>query len=392
MWAPCAVDIISAMPIERWIPDPVGPNEPVSDQPPVVAAPSDVPEVSGPDESEASPSDSVESPPAPSEVPDDPRLDESLESPAPPSAVIDGSPLSKPTESAPWWSGIADVTHQPDSMEPPTGAHGDAGVETALVAPPAPGASLEVAEPFRLFHAHFGPSLCGAPVSRITMVDGRPVQYFENLALVELEGGRVAPLPIGEAAFLAGAPESTGRELSGAAGPHTVEDLTGKLPRHPLLRYPERPLAQIRHIVLHHTATSADVGPYEVAAEHVEVNRWPGIGYHFFVSAEGRASRTQDLNAQTFHARQFNPAAVGIALAGDYTSAVPPAPQLDAVADLIADLVRDLGLPLSSIRGHREIVGTPCPGETFLTLWKPRLVRLVEARLAAATTRAEAAV
>jgi hypothetical protein len=240
-----------------------------------------------------------------------------------------------------------------------------------------------VAEQFVAFHRFYGPSLCGAPVSDLTTVDGRPVQYFENLALVAAEDGRVRPLPVGAAASSARAADANGSREQAVAAPHTIEDLTGSLPRHPHLGYSERPIAQIRHLVVHHTGTDPRMGPHDVAAEHVDVNKWPGIGYHFFIGVDGRIARTQPLSVEAYHARQFNPAAVGIALAGDYTSQVPPAAQLEAAAFVLAELLRDLGLSTAAIRGHREMVPTPCPGETFLTLWKPRLVRLAEARLRA---------
>ncbi|MFQ5460409.1 MAG: N-acetylmuramoyl-L-alanine amidase, partial [Anaerolineae bacterium] len=147
-------------------------------------------------------------------------------------------------------------------------------------------------------------------------------------------------------------------------------------------RYPRRPLAAVRYLVIHHTGAGPAVGAADVAAEHVEVNGWPGIGYHYVIDRSGAVAKTQDLVVEAYHARQFNRAAVGIALAGDFASDVPAPAQLDAAATLLANLLRDLGLPTEALRGHRELVPTHCPGETFSALWKPRLLRLVEARLA----------
>jgi hypothetical protein len=48
---------------------------------------------------------------------------------------------------------------------------------------------------------------------------------------------------------------------------------------------------------------------------------------------------------------------------------------------LLAKLLYDLGLPMDAVRGHREMVPTPCPGETFLPVWKPRIVDATNRRL-----------
>jgi hypothetical protein len=238
-----------------------------------------------------------------------------------------------------------------------------------------------VAAPFRVFYAQYGPTLCGAPISELEMVDGLPSQYFERIALEEHEPGRVRLKALGSAWLKARADGFVGDAPNGQREPSAIVDIRATLPTHPVRTYETRPLAQIRYLVLHHTGAAADLSPEEIAREHVEANGWPGIGYHYLIDRRGTIYRTQDLTTISYHARQFNPVAVGIALSGDFTSAVPDGDQLDATARLLADLRQELGLPSSSVRGHREIVATPCPGDAFLTLWKPRLERLVERNL-----------
>lgn len=244
-----------------------------------------------------------------------------------------------------------------------------------------------VAEAFRAFYHHLGPTLCGAPVSPLVEEGGMPTQYFQHVALESPLPGHVRLKSIGEAAWEA-------RRLRSARPPTAttpvIDDLTGQLARHPGRAYATRPLTHVRYLVLHATGAPAHVGPHAIARAHVDDNGWPGIGYHFVVGAEGAVYRTQDLTVVSHHAAQFNPVAVGIALAGDLAHADPPPAQLAAAADLVAQLCWDLGLPATAVRGHREMVPTPCPGERFLDGWKPRLMRAVADRLETQAARAAA--
>jgi hypothetical protein len=235
--------------------------------------------------------------------------------------------------------------------------------------------------PFLAFYEHYGPTLCGYPITDVVMEDGVPCQYFQCLALEEHIPGRVRLKPLGEAWLATAATRGPATETP--APP--MGDIAARLPRHPHLTYATRPLADIRYLVIHHTGAAPDVGAVAIATEHVETNGWPGIGYHYVVGADGAIQRTQDLTVVSYHARQFNPAAVGIALAGDFGQALPPARQLEATAELLAGLLADLGLPPEAVRGHREMVPTACPGELFLGTWKPALMRAVAERLAPAS-------
>lgn len=241
-----------------------------------------------------------------------------------------------------------------------------------------------VAEAFRAFYAHLGPTLCGAPVGPLVDEDGIPTQYFEHVALESPMPGQVRLKPIG-AAVWEGRRRRSARPLAVPAP--VVADLTDQLARHPSRAYAARPLTHVRYLVIHATGAPAHVGPHAIARAHVDDNGWPGIGYHFVVGADGAVYRTQDLTVVSHHVAQFNPVSVGIALAGDLAHADPPPAQIAAAADLVAQLCWDLGLPTTAVRGHREMVPTPCPGERFLGGWKPRLMDAVAERLDAQAAR-----
>ena len=243
-----------------------------------------------------------------------------------------------------------------------------------------PDTGIRLGGPFLAFYEHYGPTLCGPPLTERLDEAGVPTQYFRHLALQEPTPGRVALKPLG-AAWLAehapGDPEPGG--LEGSA----VEriDLRGRLPAHPERVYPRRPLVDIRYLVVHHSGASPSFGPEAIAAQHVEGNGWPGIAYHYVIDPAGRVFQTQDLTVLTHHAAQFNPVAAGIALAGDLSTALPPEPQRLAAARLLAELCLDLGLAPDAVRGHGELVGTGCPGARFLGEWKPRLLSDIERHL-----------
>lgn len=232
---------------------------------------------------------------------------------------------------------------------------------------------------FLAFLSHYGLGVCGYPISDAVDEGAIRTQVFQNLALEELPGGRVRVKPLGEA-WLAARQTQTSLGGEGVPVPQVVDVVSG-LAVHPTRRYAARPLSAIRYVVIHHTGASGEVGVRAIAGEHVHANGWPGIAYHYVVDVDGTIYRTQDLTTVSYHSRQFNPVSVAVALVGDLGTALPPAAQIEGTAALAARLLVDLGLRVEHVRGHREMVSTPCPGETFLGVWKPRLVHAIEAHL-----------
>jgi len=248
---------------------------------------------------------------------------------------------------------------RPGSMDGPRRVFGDSG--------------YVVDGPFLAFFEHFGPTLCGPPISGELLLEGRRTQLFERLALEEFAPGRVRPRALGRDWL------QMARLVQGARGgasattrPSSI-DLVDQLPRGEGA-YPRRTLAEIRYLVVHHTGAAPEITPHEIASEHVESMGWPGIGYHYVVGVDGTLWRCQDLTTVSHHARQFNGVSVGVALAGNFTLSAPGAVQLERCAALLAGLLDELGLPPDVVRGHGELVPTGCPGETFVGGWKAKLM------------------
>jgi N-acetyl-anhydromuramyl-L-alanine amidase AmpD len=155
-----------------------------------------------------------------------------------------------------------------------------------------------------------------------------------------------------------------------------IIDAVNQLPRHPNLYYEERRRSTITHIAIHHTAVPPHIGPERIAELHISEDPergkrpWPGIGYHFFVHADGRLIRTQPLERIAYHVAGHNEYALGVVFAGSFMNGHVPTPaQLAAGANLVAWLLQELRIPLQHVWGHREFPdnNTICPGSEWLS-------------------------
>ncbi|MEZ4613988.1 MAG: peptidoglycan recognition family protein [Caldilineaceae bacterium] len=165
--------------------------------------------------------------------------------------------------------------------------------------------------------------------------------------------------------------------------------VVNQLPRHPVLRYEKRSLSQITHIAVHHTAAPVSLGPLRIAELHVNEDpgrgkeAWPGIGYHYFVHADGAIEQTNQLETASYHVYRHNLYTVGIAFAGSFMNGrIPSSAQLRTGAHLIAWLMQELHIPMARIWGHREFPEneTVCPGSEWTggNRWRDLLFERVE--------------
>lgn len=176
----------------------------------------------------------------------------------------------------------------------------------------------------------------------------------------------------------------------------SIQDLTDTLPRHPRRRYPQRYLSDIQQVVVHHvdgndvrlSVPLTSVTPQYLATYAVEDLGWPGIGFHFVVSADGIIFQSNSLASISHHAAQANSQSVGVCFLGTFDAGVPPPVQLRAGAQLIAWLLQELNIKLDQVVGHHEVLGEEtvsvtgitCPGRQWLEgkNWKNLLLREVE--------------
>ena len=152
----------------------------------------------------------------------------------------------------------------------------------------------------------------------------------------------------------------------------------------------------LRLAVVHHTAGTNSYTRAQAAAivrgievYHVQGNGWNDIGYNFLVDRfgtiyEGRGGGVER-NVIGAHAQGFNSGTVGVALVGNYTAAVPPPAQRDALVRLLAwrldvahidplsTVVYTSGgnakfragklVTLRAVSGHRDTGPSECPGQ-----------------------------
>ena len=145
-----------------------------------------------------------------------------------------------------------------------------------------------------------------------------------------------------------------------------IVSLIGNLSQHKTKRYKYRPLAAIRSIAIHHSATKS--GSAEAFARyHVQTLEWPGVGYHYVISKDGTVYKCHPLTLMTYHVGGSNREAVGICLVGDYDKEVPPDVQLEAAAELVKTLRSAFPWPLE-VKRHGDYPGykwKSCPGRRF---------------------------
>jgi SpoIID/LytB domain protein len=139
--------------------------------------------------------------------------------------------------------------------------------------------------------------------------------------------------------------------------------------------------------VIHHTVGSNSYSKSEspgivrsIQAYHMEANNWCDIGYNFLVDRygqifEGRGGGiARPVRAAHSGNAKVNELTVGVSLMGTFTNTAPTAAMKSAAARLVAwrfsighvpakGTVSIGGETLNRIAGHRDVVGTACPGQ-----------------------------
>ncbi|HMN29890.1 MAG TPA: peptidoglycan recognition family protein, partial [Caldilineaceae bacterium] len=171
--------------------------------------------------------------------------------------------------------------------------------------------------------------------------------------------------------------------------PPSLRKIIDDLPRHPTLRYERRSLNSITHLAIHHTAAPATLGPARIAELHIAPDTargkeaWPGIGYHYFIHADGAIEQTNELEAASYHVYRHNGYSAGVVFAGSFMNGkIPTTAQLRSGAHLVAWLMQELNIPLARVWGHREFPenSTVCPGSEWTAgnRWRDLLFERIE--------------
>jgi hypothetical protein len=137
-----------------------------------------------------------------------------------------------------------------------------------------------------------------------------------------------------------------------------------------------------KHIVIHHTATSAgsveSINAAHLKKKDKDGNPWLGIGYHFVIgNGDGMPDgaieptfrwRTQIQGAHAGSTnKDYNERGIGICLVGNFENTPPTPAQRKSVKLLVQTLRNEYRIPAASVVGHKDIraSATECPGKLF---------------------------
>lgn len=125
----------------------------------------------------------------------------------------------------------------------------------------------------------------------------------------------------------------------------------------------------INMIVLHCSATRCDrdYTVQQLYHDHVEVNHWRYIGYHFYIRKDGRVEETRPLARMGAHAKGFNAHSIGICYEGGLDERGLPADtrthgQTMAMKRLVVQMKQQFPT-IKQVLGHRDLPGVQktCP-------------------------------
>lgn len=125
-----------------------------------------------------------------------------------------------------------------------------------------------------------------------------------------------------------------------------------------------------RFFVVHHigeipaSLTADRIDAALVHSWHLE--KWAGIGYHYLIKTDGEIQRGRPRQTIGSQCKNHNYESIGICVVGDFTAGQPTVEQLSSLAGLLADLCDIYGLlpeAPETIKGHRDLVDTTCPGD-----------------------------
>lgn len=139
----------------------------------------------------------------------------------------------------------------------------------------------------------------------------------------------------------------------------THADMVGRR----LMWWPVRDMRNITGITVHHTMSHS---PQATARYCTGSKGYPSIQYHFWVSAGDGCPvwRCAPVEWGIWHDNTGAiSATIAVGLAGSLHLQRPPEEQLQAAVRVVDWLMREYGVPLAEVKGHKDrYTGTICPG------------------------------
>lgn len=142
-----------------------------------------------------------------------------------------------------------------------------------------------------------------------------------------------------------------------------------------------RPWNQLKYLVIHHTVTSHDATPQDIALLH-KARGWAGIGYHFVITKDGVVHYVGDISTARANVLNKNEQVIGITMVGDFTKHLPSDDQIISAHDLCKFFLTETpSLPTlaswSQVVGHKDLQATACPGTSWPNDMRDRIINRI---------------
>ena len=98
---------------------------------------------------------------------------------------------------------------------------------------------------------------------------------------------------------------------------------------------------------------------------HTGKNGWGDIGYHYIVDRAGRVWEGRPIQYQGAHVKNNNEHNLGILVLGNFDKQRPTDAQMKSLYNTAAALSKHYRIKKASVRSHKEINTTACPGKNL---------------------------
>ena len=128
----------------------------------------------------------------------------------------------------------------------------------------------------------------------------------------------------------------------------------------------KRSLTDVDVIVLHHSGSDAyRTTIHSIHRCHLQRN-WLGCGYHYVIHQDGSIFQGRPADTVGAHARGYNERSIGICVVGNFEIEYPTIYQQESLGKLLVYLINDkLQGQSLSIKRHKDVTATLCPGKNF---------------------------
>ncbi len=133
-------------------------------------------------------------------------------------------------------------------------------------------------------------------------------------------------------------------------------------------------LHTIEHITVHHTAVvlASNTDAPARARQHQRYHQslgWPDLAYHYLIDANGHVYEGRPFDAVGDTATDYDPTGhFLVCCEGDFNQQEIGEDQYRSLVNLVAWGSAEFGVDPATIRGHRDLATTSCPGDNLYPL------------------------